>query len=390
MRTRRHILQTGLSASALGLVTPALAHSDPVLAALPKTIDAYVGDITDFQRSDLYLNKGLSSAKAYTTLSDAILNAPAGDERYTVLVGKGIFREKLNISRNNVTLYGSGCAKSLIVWNDYADKPDGKGATLGTFNSQTVAITAKGARLISMTIANDFDYNHYVTLQDTDPAAIKAKQAVALKISAPADETFLFDLNLTGFQDTLYINSGRSWINYCDISGCVDFIFGAGTAFIERCQIISRLIPGQGMDQGFIAAPSTLKTTKYGFVFSKCSLICEPGHSFPPRSVALARPWRPTTTYSDGRYGNPDAIGAAIFTQCQFGGHITDDGFTHMGYNQKDGQRGFVDPHDVRFFVTRCDGPSASQIAKAYPFPASQIADLTVEPLLGLSGWKAR
>jgi len=78
------------------------------------------------------------------------------------------------------------------------------------------------------------------------------------------------------------INAGRHYFDECYIAGHVDFIFGAGTAFFEKCRIHCR-------DKGYVTAASTPQDQPFGFVFSNCAITGEPG----TKKSYLGRPWRP-------------------------------------------------------------------------------------------------
>ncbi len=52
---------------------------------------------------------------------------------------------------------------------------------------------------------------------------VGASQAVALFLSHGADKSLFYDVALTGYQDTLFVDAGRSLFSHCSISGNVDF-----------------------------------------------------------------------------------------------------------------------------------------------------------------------
>lgn len=84
---------------------------------------------------------------------------------------------------------------------------------------------AKGFSLYNLTVANDFN----------ESVNISSKQAVAMKNEA--DESVFVNCNFIGNQDTLYANRNRQYYYNCFIGGDVDFIFGAATAYFEKCHI---------------------------------------------------------------------------------------------------------------------------------------------------------
>jgi pectinesterase len=281
-------------------------------------------------------------------LRAALDAAPKGSNRYTIAIGDISLREKVLIDRPNTVVYGLAQG-SQIVWDDYSGRSDpaNPATTLGTRRTATVTITAPNVSLSNLTIINDFDYLGQIALPEGDPKKVHDTQALALAISGQADRIHLENIHLDGWQDTLFVDCGRTYIRNSRISGSVDFIFGAGTVALDRCEIVSRYMPGKP-SQGYVCAPSTLKETPYGFVFFDCTLTHE-GEPFPDGSTALARPWRPTTTFPDGRYGNPDVQSACLYLRCHFGDHIAGRGFDHMSYNTRGGTKAFNEPEDARF-----------------------------------------
>ena len=80
---------------------------------------------------------------------------------------------------------------------------------------------------------------------------------------------------------------------------------------------------------GYITAPSTNINQDIGFVFLESQLLKEEGiHS---DRVGLGRPWHPTTTFKDGRYGEPDTIGQALFIKSWMDDHIQKHPWHDMG-----------------------------------------------------------
>jgi pectinesterase len=67
-------------------------------------------------------------------------------------------------------------------------------------------------------------------------------------------------------------------------------------------------------------------------------------------SVYLGRPWRPSSAFPDGRYGDPRYVGMAAFLDCWMDDHIAPAGWTEMWYTGKDGNpRTMLQPEDARF-----------------------------------------
>ena len=161
-----------------------------------------------------------------------------------------------------------------------------------------------------------------------------------------------------GYQDTLYAESGRTYIADSEIFGHVDFIFGAGNVLFDYTDVISRPRAHPMTFTGYVTAPSTLIEQDYGFTFLNCRLLREIG--VPNNSVPLGRPWHPTTTFADGRYANPNAIGKSTFINTFMDSHIAQVGWSSMGGTAKDGTRKqFMPLNDARFSEYGSYGPGA-------------------------------
>ncbi len=102
--------------------------------------------------------------------------------------------------------------------------------------------------------------------------------------------------------------------------GSVDFIFGAGRAVFDDCDIVSRDRFSK-TNNGYVTAPSTPASQKYGFVFVNSRLKKEkPG--IPANTVTLGRPWHP--------YANPAISSSAVFINTWMDDHIGAKGWDRM------------------------------------------------------------
>jgi pectinesterase len=100
-----------------------------------------------------------------------------------------------------------------------------------------------------------------------------------------------------------------------------------------------------------------VQSQDYGLVFLQCALTREA--RIPINSVALGRAWRPTRPFADGRYGDPNAVGMAVYKSCWMDDHITVEGWDAMEYGARDGSRVLLRPEDARFFEFGNRGPGA-------------------------------
>jgi pectinesterase len=269
----------------------------------------------------------------------------------------GTWTEKLTIRQPGVHLIGEGRNKTVLTYNSAAGQLDAEGKPLGTPGSATLTIEAPDCVLSDLTLANHFDYIDAIARQKFAPIGPNGAQALALWLAKDADRTLLDQVDLVGHQDTLFADKGTSLFRACRISGSVDFIYGAGRALFEECEIVSRFRPGLQRNHGFITAPSTDRRQPFGLVFRACRLIREP--EVPPASVVLGRPYRPRKQFADGAYGDPDAVGSSVFLSCWMDDHISADGWDEMYYANADGGRSPLRPEEARFFEYGSTGPGA-------------------------------
>ena len=233
-----------------------------------------------------------------------------------VHLAAGEYRQKLQIRTPRLTLRGAGCEKTVLLWSDYAKKPDEQGREYNTFRTWTVAVTADGVQMIELAIVNDSLHPE-----------IKG-QEVAL--SVVADGFVMERCLLRSTQDTLFVGplpadliaryegflpdglrrggAMAQRFSDCRIEGTVDFIFGCGEALFDACEIRSVY---DVRDLGYAAAPAHAIEQTKGFTFRCCRFTAE--DSVSKGSIFLARPWRD--------------YGLCVFEDCSYGPHIAPAGF---------------------------------------------------------------
>jgi pectinesterase len=301
--------------------------------------------------------RGRNGTKGFRTLAAALDAAPADGARpFRIQVPAGTWREQVAVTKPNIHLVGEGRASSVVVFDEYAA---GRNRPGGPAEIATVTVAAPSFRAERLTIAT------------------------ALKLGEGSDRACFEDVALTGWQDTLFTDAGRSLFQRCYISGCVDFIYGAGRAVFDHCEIRSRTRPGKDF-HGFIAAPDTDRHQRFGLVFLDCRLTRDA--DMPDRTMALGRPWRHTMTFPDGRYGDPDAVGHAAFVRCWMDDHIVPEGWYPMHYNLKGGRRTMLEPEDARLFEYASRGPGAGKASsRRRQLTAAQARAYTIPTVL--DGW---
>jgi pectin methylesterase-like acyl-CoA thioesterase len=237
----------------------------------------------------------------FCTIQGAVNAVPDNSASRTVIkVKSGTYRELINVpsSKKKITLLGQ----------------DRDTTTIAAYNNNNFNNNGSSYRCMIQVNADDFRiYN--MTFRNTTPQG--GSQA----------ETFYFNNVLRclasncrfySYQDTLLI-TGTMYFADCYIEGDVDYMWGYGSAFFERCQLNTvrtggyNLMPrnGQGVP---------------GYIFLNCTLTAPAGIS----GVYLAR--------DAGLTGDPPVpyfpYGQVVYIECRMGAHIAGIGWLiHDGYD---------------------------------------------------------
>lgn len=231
----------------------------------------------------------------FRTLQKAIDSAPATGE--TIRIAPGTYREKINISKPDIVLVGTGKQPQDVVlsWDDAAINSG------GTSKSGSVTVDADGFEAENLTIENTWENEHVRTPEGS--------QAVALLMSS--DRAVLDRVRLLGAQDTLYANSrtchenlprdgsapmadmpacraSRQYFRDCYIEGHVDFIFGDAKAVFDHCELHPRHNPTVMLT----AQSKHFPAENSGYYFLHCRITGENNGD----KVVLGRPWRDYST----------------------------------------------------------------------------------------------
>lgn len=313
------------------------------------------------------LRRDIPAGRRFDSVAAAVAAAPrAGGWRVWLARGDWVGQTVIDVPR--VTLIGEDRQATRIVFTAAAGMIAPDDRRYGTYRTATLKVTAPGFAALDLTIANAFDGIAEMRkggdrLLSDDPAG---PQAVALMLADGSDGVRLERVDIHSHQDTFFPDAGRTRLRDCTISGSYDFIFGAGTAVFDDCQIRSRLRPDPRQVTGYIAAPSTLVGQDVGLVFRRCRLTRDAG--VPDATVYLARPWRPSRQFPDGRYGNPDAVGMAAFVDCRMDAHIAPAGWTAMWYTDRNGDpRAMLQPEQARFGEYGSTGPGSRGMRRLPP-----------------------
>ena len=300
-----------------------------------------------------------SGIPTHASLGAALAAAPGAATRpWRIRIGRGRWHEKVVIDKPFMHLFGDDRAQSILSFDAAAGHARSDGKLWGTSGCASLIVRANDFAASRLTIENTFDYVGEIirSTPTLPPIGSNGAQAVALMLDRGADRSRFDDVNVSGHQDTLFVDAGRSRFRRCKITGSVDFIFGAGRCLIEDSEVVSRYRPGKDR-QGFVIAPSTPQAQEFGIVLRACRLSRE--KEVPASSVALGRPWRHARQFADGQYGDPDISSQGAFIDCWMDEHIDALGWEAMRYPSRDGTRVPYDPADARLYEYRSRGPGA-------------------------------
>ncbi len=216
-------------------------------------------------QTNLYVDAG-GTAK-FHTVQAAIMSVPSGSRENPVIIhiAPGTYKELIYIQREKCffKLVGDNPTNTILSFNLYAGITNAEGKPIGTFKTPSTTIDA-----------DDFSAENVTFENSAGPVG----QALAIRVDG--DRASFRNCRFLGWQDTILLNRGRQYFENCYVCGHVDFIFGAATAWFEKCEIHS-------LRPGYLTAASTPEDAPFGYVFSHCKITGEP-----ESKTYLGRPWR--------------------------------------------------------------------------------------------------
>ena len=277
----------------------------------------------------------------YTSLQEAISAAPmrtdATAPRWVIRVKPGTYRERIYVQRErgHIHVIGDDAATTVIAYDLNANLPGPDGKPIGTFRTPTVQIDGDGMIWENLTLAN---------------TAGPVGQALALR--ADGDRLVFRRVRFLGWQDTILVNRGRHYFEDCYIEGHVDFIFGAATAWFERCHI-------HVLRDGYITAASTPQGTAHGYVFNRCRITGVDG-----AKTYLGRPWR--------------VFAQTVFLHTEMSANVRPEGWHN--WNKPDAEK---TTFYAEFGSTGPGASDATRVKWAHALTAEQAAAYTPATVLG-------
>ena len=204
----------------------------------------------------------------------------------TIFIKKGIYKERIEIRKNNITLIGEDTDETIITEGFYARMIMPDGSMRGTFRSYTFLVYADNFSASNITFENSAGFGDNVG------------QAIAVYAAG-------------GFTGPT-IDGERKLVHQlyedCFICGEIDFIFGSATAYFKNCTLFA--LNRNEPINSYYTAPSTYEGQAFGYVFDNCTFT----GNCPPKSVALSRPWR--------------IHAKVVLLNCEYSDQIIDEGFT--------------------------------------------------------------
>ncbi|KAF4627438.1 hypothetical protein G7Y89_g10719 [Cudoniella acicularis] len=194
------------------------------------------------------------STPKYDTISDALRDAQSGD---TIIVYPGIYKEKLNITTNSITLQGTAYPSTnpadnvaLIDFPTYRTddvSKDDSGSSLPLLCIPLIPGTNPPSQATVLVTGNNFKaYNLNIT-----NSAIGASELMAVAVSSRGNSNGFYSCGIVSTQGTFYAHKGSTFISRCYIEGTLDFVFGRkGNAWFQGCTLAAMRPQGSITSQG--------------------------------------------------------------------------------------------------------------------------------------------
>lgn len=274
----------------------------------------------------------------YCTLQGAI---DAAEEGTTISVGVGNYYGLAYFkNKRNLTIHGDDRERTAL-----------KGVNNNNLNPSTRGRALIGSESVTgLTIEN-------LTIQNLTPQDGSQAEALAL---LKCDQCVVRDANILSLQDTL-LWSGRIYAEDCYIAGNVDYIWGEGTVYFNRCEI--RTIGRKGYN-----VQARNGANAHGYVFVDSKLTADDGIT----GDVLAR-------IDVSAYPSSEVA----YIDCEMGPHISTAGWLLSGGNA---------PNSLRFLEYKSRTPSGGLVDTSKRLTGSrQLSDSDAatyrNPAQVLGGW---
>lgn len=245
--------------------------------------NTFAGDTIHFRTT----NRPVPTAKVYdvvvakdgsgdfTSLQTAIDAIPLNNALpYLIFIKNGIYNEHIDIPVTKPNLRFIGQDRDKVVITDSrlcGEDGDASTPVYSVDPGATVVVKAENCYFENITFENSYGYQKQAGPQ-------------ALAVYTNNDKMIFKNCWMRSYQDTYLTASKANFRGYlvdCNIQGAVDFIYGQGDFFFDKCTITCTRQSG-----GYIVAPNHADGTAWGYVFSSCTLDGPAGVL-----TYLGRPW---------------------------------------------------------------------------------------------------
>jgi pectinesterase len=283
----------------------------------------------------------------FKSVQEAIMSVPAATAKSPVIIRikPGTYRELIYLQREKrfFRLIGEDAARTVLTYNLNANLAGTDGKPIGTFRTPSTQIDADDFVAENLTFEN---------------SAGPVGQALAVRVDG--DRAVFRNCRFLGWQDTILLNRGRQYFENCYIQGHVDFIFGAATAWFERCDI-------HALRDGYITAASTPADVAFGFVFSGGTITGAPNVK-----TYLGRPWR--------------AHASVTFLNTQMSEVVRPEGWHNWNFPEREQTARYAE-----FGSTRPGANSQTRVRWAKQLSKSEARTITIRKVLsGTDRWNPK
>jgi pectin methylesterase-like acyl-CoA thioesterase len=205
---------------------------------------ALLGSLPLLAKSELVV--AADGSGDFKTVQAAVDAVPANSEaRTTILLKKGTYAELVIVAaeKKNLTIRGEDRKQSIIAATN--------NAKLNPRRREMFSAEADGFVLENLTLHNTTGKG--------------GSQAETIRVRA--DRVVLRDCDFASFQDTLRLD-GRVYLDHCYVEGDVDFVWGGGTVYFDRCEL-------KALHDGYLVQ-SRNGPDKPGYIFVDCRLTGVP------------------------------------------------------------------------------------------------------------------
>lgn len=294
--------------------------------------------------AQIKITVALDGTGQFKSVQEAIMSVPAGSPAKPVVIHikPGIYKELIYIQHEKrfFRLVGEDAEKTILTYDLHANMIGADQKPIGTFRTPSTVIDAEDVSFENLTFEN---------------SAGPVGQALAMRVDG--DRVSFRHCRFLGWQDTIFLNRGRQYFADCYIAGHVDFIFGAATAWFERCHI-------HCLKNGYVTAASTYDYQPFGFVFSHCKIDGEPDVK-----TYLGRPWRDFSN--------------VVYLNTEMSGVVRPEGWQNWNLPARE--------KTARYSEYKSSGPGGNPQARvpwSHQLTQKQAKEITIKKVLGgEDGW---